>query len=218
LESVPVPKGVAIPPVNHKSEELESAGYGVSKLSESQMEAKARIFQRRNEILAKQHRKDSYPEIKKMFPPGQKVYINQLALQQKGIAEYRFREKVKAELIPQWTPAIYTVKRVIPETVRVELEEFPKHSFYPYQLKPAAENLVKHGSAGTCAWERPRKPKEEPAGIGPSSNPIDIPPRTSPKAGETISRPTTRSQTNPKRNASTKGRSLPRYLQAAGYV
>jgi len=120
LESIPVEEEVAIPPVSHKSEELESAGYGVTNLSEKQLEAKARIYKRRDEILRFVSR--DYKDVS----TRSKDLHQSIGIAPKGIAEYRFREQVKAELIP--------------ETVRVELEEYPKHSFYPYQLKPA-ENL-----------------------------------------------------------------------------
>jgi len=44
------------------------------------------------------------------------VYIDQIALRQKGLQEHEFRRAVKAYLIPKWTAAIYTVDHVNGQT------------------------------------------------------------------------------------------------------
>jgi len=141
LENLPVPNGIAIPPLVHKAADLQAAGY-TRQLTPLQLDAKMRIFKHRNDVLEKQHKKISIPAVRAKFPPGTKVYIDQLALRQKGLQEYEFRRKVKAFLIPKWTAAIYTVDHVDGRTGRVVLAEprFHGYSFYPYQLKPAVQH------------------------------------------------------------------------------
>jgi len=170
LENLPVPNGIAIPPLVHKAADLQAAGY-TNQLTPKQVDAKMRIFKHRKDVLEKQHKKISVPAVRAKFPPGTKVYIDQLALRQKGLQEYEFRRQVKAFLIPKWTAAIYTVAEVNGQTGRVVLAEprFHGYSFYPYQLKPAKEPHVKHATAGTCDWQRPRRPRP-PGPPGPPPN------------------------------------------------
>jgi len=198
LENLPVPNGIAIPPLVHRAADLEAAGY-TRQLTPKQVDAKMRIFKHRNDVLEKQHKKISVPAVRAKFPPGTKVYIDQLALRQKGLQEYEFSRKVKAFLIPKWTAAKYTVDYVDGRTGRVILAEprFHGYSFYPYQLKPAKEPLVKHGTDGTCAWERPIPPPPGPPGApGPPG-----PPHPPPNGNRNVNLPPPVPANHPVRNA-----------------
>jgi hypothetical protein len=207
LENLPVPNGIAIPPLVHRAADLQAAGY-TRQLTPLQMDAKMRIFKHRNDVLEKQHKKISIPAVRAKFPPGTKVYIDQLALRQKGLQEYEFRRQVKAFLIPKWTAAIYTVAEVNGQTGRVVLAEprFHGYSFYPYQLKPAKEPLVKHATAGTCDWQRPRRPRP-PGPPGPPNPPqdgnrnVNHPPPVQPQGNPNNRRPIAQHFTRSQRGA-----------------
>jgi len=139
-------------------------------------------------VMRKQHRKISVPALRARFPVGTKVYIDQIALRQKGLQECEFRREVKAFLIPKWTAAIYTVAEVNGQTGRVVLVEFPNYSFYPYQLKPAVENLIKHGTPGTCDWQRPRPPRSPNSPQNGNWN-VNHPPPVQPQGNRNNRRP-----------------------------
>jgi hypothetical protein len=199
LENLPVPEGIAIPPLRHRAADLQAAGY-TRQLTPQQMDAKMRIFKRRKEVMEKQHKKISVPAVRARFPVGSKVYIDQIALRQKGLQEYEFRREVKAYLIPKWTAAIYTVAEVNGQTGRVVLVEFPNYSFYPYQLKPAVENLVKHGTDGTCAWQRPRRPRPPNPPQDGNRN-VNHPPPVQPQGNRNHRRPIAQHFTRSQRGA-----------------